>query len=292
MTSDDLDRRRHAYREDLAAEKLRGRVKATRFTEGQPRQVVQAAAPLRDKPDARESWSTEALYGEQVRVYDESDGWCWVQLERDGYVGYLRSGALSTQVKPATHRVKALGTFLYPTADVKAAPGMALAMNSSLVVAEPGAAFAKLADGGFVPARHIAALDRFALDFVLVAESFLGAPYLWGGKTRLGLDCSGLVQVSLQAAGIEAPRDSDMQQAELGGAVEVQANLDGLERGDLVFWPGHVGIMTSAYLMVHANAHHMSVVIEPLKAVTGRVARDGPPIAAIRRLPPRAPSEG
>jgi cell wall-associated NlpC family hydrolase len=289
MTTDKnaLDPRRHAYRDDLAAEALRGRVSAKRYAAGELRQVVHSSTPLRGKPDLRAGWTSEVLFGELVKVYDESDGWAWVQLEGDGYVGYLRSGALSAQTSVATHRVRAIGTFLYPAADVKAPPLMHLSMNAALAVTEPGPSFARLADGSFVPLRHIAERNRFAPDFVAVAERFAGVPYLWGGKTRLGLDCSGLVQVALQAVGIACPRDSDMQQAELGGEVAVRPDLDGLARGDLVFWAGHVGIMTDAFLMLHANAHHMAVITEPLKAAAERVARSGGTIAAIRRLPER-----
>ena len=208
-----------------------------------------------------------------------------MQLERDGYVGYLRAGALSSaQVTRPTHRVAALGTFLYPSADVKACPWMQLSMNAMLAVAEVGPTFSKLADGSFVPSRHIVEQDRHAPDFVAVAERFAGVPYLWGGKTRLGVDCSGLLQVAMQAAGLECPRDSDMQQAELGRDVPIRDDLDGLTRGDMVFWPGHVGIMVDAFLLLHANAHHMGVVAEPLASAVDRIARTGSPIAAIKRL--------
>jgi cell wall-associated NlpC family hydrolase len=279
-----LDPRRHPFRDDLAAESLRDQVTVTRYATGQLRQVVHSATPLRGRPDALASWTSEVLYGELVTVYEERDGWAWVQLARDGYVGYLRPGALSANVRTPTHRVRALGTFLYPSAEVKAPPWLPLSLNAALTVTEMGAAFARLADGSFVPSRHIADLAWHAPDYVAVAERFLGSPYLWGGKSRLGLDCSGLVQVAMHAAGLEAPRDSDMQQAELGSEVAVAANLDGLQRGDLIFWQGHVGIMTDAFLMVHANAHHMAVVVEPLKAAADRNARAGLPIAAARRL--------
>lgn len=290
MTTTSLDPRRHPFRDDLAAESLRDQVSAPRYVDGQVRQVVHSATPLRGRPEPRASWTSEALFGELVTVYDEKDGWAWGQLARDGYVGYLRSGALSSQLKPATHCVRALNTFLYPVAEVKAPPWLPLSMTSTVSVAETGSVFAKLADGSFVPMRHIADLTWRAPDFVAVAERFMGTPYLWGGKTRQGLDCSGLVQVAMQMAGLECPRDSDMQQAELGRDVPILANFDGLERGDLVFWPGHVGIMTDAFLLLHANAHHMAVAVEPLKAAADRIARAGGRLAAIKRLGPKAAS--
>ena len=250
--------------------------------------MVHSATPLRGAPDARQSWTTEALYGELVTVFEERDGWAWVQLARDGYVGYLRPAALSAQVTRPTHRVNALGTFLYPSADIKACPWLQLSMNSLLAVAEAGPTFSKLADGSFVPSRHIVEQDRHAPDFVAVAERFAGVPYLWGGKTRLGVDCSGLLQVAMQAAGLECARDTDMQQAELGQDVAVRDDLDGLTRGDMVFWPGHVGIMIDAFMLLHANAHHMGVVAEPLASAVDRIARTGASIAAIKRLAPKA----
>jgi cell wall-associated NlpC family hydrolase len=284
LSADQLDPRRHAFRADLAAEILRGRVAAPRYAPGEVRQVVHTATPLRDRPDARESWSTEALYGELVTVFDEQDGWAWVQLRQDGYVGYLRSAALSAQVRPPTHRVKALGTFLTPTADAKAPPWMQVCLNTGLAVAEMGLPYARLHDGSFVPSRHLAEPGRFAKDFVAVAEQFIGAPYLWGGKTRLGLDCSGLVQTALHAAGIDCPRDSDMQQAEVGTPVEVRESLQGLQRGDLVFWKGHVGIMADSFLLLHANAHHMVVAIESLDGAVDRIARAGLAVTAVKRI--------
>jgi len=284
LTTPSLDPRRNAYRADLAAEALRGKVEAPRYAAGELRQVVHSATPLRAAPDARQSWTTEALYGELVTVYEERDGWAWAQLQRDSYVGYLRSSALSAQVRQATHRVQALGTFLYPSAEVKACPWMQLSMNSMLAVVEMGPAFSRLADGSFVPSRHIVEWDRYAPDCAAVAERFTGVPYLWGGRSRLGIDCSGLLQIAMQAAGFQCPRDSDMQQAELGKDVPIRDDLDGLMRGDMVHWNGHVGIMVDAFLLLHANAHHMSVVTEPLASAVDRIAGTGSSIVAIKRL--------
>jgi cell wall-associated NlpC family hydrolase len=286
MTVDtaDLDRRRNAYRADLAAEDLRGKVASPRYAAGAQRQVIDAAAPLRDVPDAHAGWSTQVLFGERVTVYDEREGWAWVQLAGDGYVGYLPASALSTHLQAPTHRVTALGTCLYPSPDFKSCPGLALSMNAALSVAETGHAFARLADGRFVPVAHISERDRFAPDFVAVAEAFLRVQYVWGGKTRLGLDCSGLLQVAMHAAGISCPRDSDMQLAEVGTPVSIGADLAGLARGDLVFWPGHVGIMLDAARLLHANAHHMAVAVEPLRAAADRIARTGSAITAVKRI--------
>jgi cell wall-associated NlpC family hydrolase len=287
MNAPSLDPRRNVFRADLAAEALRGRVAAPRYVAGEPRQVVHSASPVRATPNALDSWTTEVLFGELVTVYEERDGWAWVQLARDGYVGYMRAAALTAQVRAPTHRVKALGTSLYPAPDIKASPWLPISMNALLCVVELGQTFSKLADGSFVPTRHIVELDRFAPDFVAVAERFAGVPYLWGGRSRLGVDCSGLVQVALQAAGVEAPRDSDMQQAELGDEVAAAHDLDGLMRGDLVFWRGHVGIMLDGFLMLHANAHHMAVVAELLSGAVDRIASTGNAITAIKRLPRR-----
>jgi len=279
-----LDRRRNAYRADLAAEALRGMVAAPRYAAGDTRQVVDAAVPLREAPNARARWATEVLFGERVTLYDERNGWAWVQLDGDGYVGYLPAAALSARLQPATHWVRAPSTWLYPVPDFKAPPGLWLSTNAAVCVVEMRAAFARLADGRFVPTPHIAERACSAPDFVAVAEGFLGAPYLWGGKTRLGVDCSGLLQLAIHASGRPCPRDSDMQLAEVGGRVEVGDDLGRLARGDLVFWPGHVGIMLDRARLLHANAHHMAVAIEPLQVAAQRIARTGALIAAVKRL--------
>jgi cell wall-associated NlpC family hydrolase len=279
-----LDPRRHAYRADLAAEELMGRVEARRYVKGEPRRIARPAVPLRRLPRADAGLETEALFGEMVRVLDIADGWAWVQLARDRYVGYLPADTLSARVEPATHRVKALGTFVYPVADIKAPPVMHLSLNAELVVAEADDNFVRLGEGGFVIARQVAPVGRYERDFVDVAERFIATPYLWGGRTRIGIDCSGLVQMALMAAGVDCPRDSDMQREELGARFEATPLLDDLRRGDLVFWRGHVGIMVDGVLMVHANAHHMAVVTETLPEANERILRAGGELLAVRRL--------
>jgi cell wall-associated NlpC family hydrolase len=278
-----LDPRRHAYRADLAAESLRGQVEAEKFTAGETRQVVVPSAPLRSRPDARESWTTECLLGEQVTTYEERDGWCWVQLEHDQYVGYIRASALTKAPGTPTHRVSALGTSLYAAPDMKTPPLAHLSMNAMLSVAQVGYPFMKLADGRFVPSTHVVGRKHCEPDFVDVAEKFIGVPYVWGGKTRLGVDCSGLVQLALQASGVACPRDSDMQQTEIGEALPT-IDLQALRRGDIVFWKGHVGIMLDSVRFLHANAHHMAVAVETLAEATSRITGTGLIVTAVKRL--------
>ena len=289
-----LSHRRNAFRTDLADIRLQGQVGAARFVEGTPMQVRHDTATMRREPDATLGLENEALFGEMVLVFDQTDTWAWCQLVRDNYVGYIPVAALSADIIAPTHRVKVTGTFVYPAPSIKRAPTTLLSLNARVTVRATTAdeRFVELATGGFVYARHVCTIDMFARDFVDVAEQFNTTPYLWGGRTRLGLDCSGLVQLALEAADVPCPRDSDMAAAELGQTVLVPSDLEGLRRGDLIYWPGHCGIMIDAVMLLHANGHHMSTVIEPLSQVARRIRKagggstaSGPEISTIRRLP-------
>ena len=285
MSSSGLpDPRRHAYRGDLAAETLRGLVKAERYVTGEPRQVGAPSLPLRREPRFDATLDTEALLGETVTLYDEGEGWAWVQLTRDAYVGYMPSDGLTRDLVAPTHRVAALRTYVFPQPDSKAPPLALLSMNALIAASGEEGRFLALAGGGYVFARHVVPIGETAPDFVAVAESFLGAPYLWGGRTSIGLDCSGLVQLAVEAAGLAAPRDADMQAAELGDPVAWREGAE-LRRGDLVFWEGHVGIMTSPTDLLHANAFHMATEVEPFAAARERIKAAGYDVISVRRLP-------
>jgi cell wall-associated NlpC family hydrolase len=273
-------------RPDLAARHLQGQVEAARFVDGTPYEVRDESAPLRREPTPDAALDTEALKGERVTVYESNEeGWCWGQLERDGYVGWLPANALTAPGPPATHSVKVLRTLAFPGPSIKLPPVAAYAMGCRLAVLRTEGPLA-VTPSGYVPARHLAPLDAHETDFVAVAERFLGAPYLWGGKTSLGIDCSGLVQAALHACGAACPRDSDMQERALGAAVA--ADAAGLRRGDLVFWKGHVAIVRDPATVVHAASFHMMVVLESIADVVRRVMDEGNgPIRAVRRLPPQ-----
>jgi cell wall-associated NlpC family hydrolase len=272
-------------RPDLAAKQLAGVVEAQRFVDGNAYEISAAQAPLREQPSHEAGLQTEALKGERITVYDiGQDGWAWGQLAGDGYVGYLPASALSAPGAPPTHKVTALRTFVFPGPSIKLPPAETLSFASRLAIARTDETFAITAAGGHVPLVHLAPVETMEDDFVGVAERFLRTPYLWGGKTSLGLDCSGLVQLALGACGVACPRDTDMQEKALGGALALPPQLDQLRRGDLVFWKGHVAIVRDEATLVHANANRMAVAYEPTAQAIERIRAESGEVTSVRRL--------
>ena len=277
-----LDPRLHAYKADVAAAHLEGQVEAARFVEGVPHRV---RVPVSDMFGmlAGESRTSQALFGETFTVYQTEGFWAWGQLDTDGYVGWLSAlDLVADDGRAATHRVapllsratdvsiKVLGTGPMPMgAQLRAA-------DTNHSVGGSSAPF-RQTDAGAMPAMHLVPTDDAVGDWVAVAEQFHGSPYVWGGRTAMGLDCSALVQLAMQRGGMPCPRDSDMQEAVLGVAID---RAVGLRRGDLVFWPGHVGVMADSEELIHANAWAMAVGIEPLTRVEGRVGA----ARCVRRL--------
>lgn len=271
-------------RPEVAAKYLEGKVKAARFVEGEVLEVAEAIAPLRLGPFADAELATQALKGERVTVYDRNgEGFAWCQLNSDGYVGWIPDAALAKTGATPTHKVAALRTFAFPGPSIKLPPVETLSLGAQVTVTRDDGAFAVTRDGRFLPRRHLGLLDAVENDFVAVAERFVGTPYLWGGKSSLGIDCSGLVQVSLNAAGTGCPRDSDMQQDGLGRTLDA-AEMHKLQRGDLIFWKGHVAIVRDSETIVHANAHDMATVVETTREAIARIKAAGSEITAIKRL--------
>jgi cell wall-associated NlpC family hydrolase len=271
-------------RPDLAAKYLEGKIKAARFVSGETFEISEAIAPLLDAPSSGATLLTQALKGERVMIYERtSEGWAWGQLDRDGYVGWLPDSALAKPHAAPTHKVTAIRTFAFPGPSIKLPPSATLVMDSFLTVTREDGVFAVTREGWYLPRQHLGEIDRFEKDFVEVAERFLGTPYLWGGKSSLGIDCSGLVQIALNAAGTGCPRDSDMQQDGLGRTLD-PAESKKLQRGDLIFWKGHVAIVRDADSIVHANAHHMATTIENTRDAIARIKAAGSEVTSIKRL--------
>ncbi|MEP3428389.1 MAG: NlpC/P60 family protein [Roseibium sp.] len=271
----EFDRRRHPVRRDLAAKSYESRVDAEQFVTGERLQITADKLSFRPEPRSDRSIDTEALFGELVTVYEQTlEGWAWGQLETDGYVGWLSSADIGPVTTP-THRVRSLRTYRYPGPDLKFPP-LGLVSIGSLVtttdeVETRGLKYVRLTDGSFVVAKHLVPIGQKDGDWVSVAEKFLGTPYLWGGRSSLGIDCSALVQLSVQTAGIVLPRDSDMQENEAGYEIPFD-DLMALTRGDLLFWKGHVGIVSGPNQLLHANGHTMTVSYEPLNQAVERIA--------------------
>jgi cell wall-associated NlpC family hydrolase len=273
----DFDPRTTLARADLAEQALEGRVRAKTFRTVEPWQCAAPAAAVRKAPEAQAEQLDQVVFGEAFDVLDRKDGWLWGRARRDGYVGWVEAAAFAQPVLAPTHRVSALRAYAYAEPDYKTAPLALLTLNALVTVERIERGFAKIARTGWIAQPHLAALDAFERDPVAVAERYLGAPYQWGGRESLGLDCSALVQQALYACGRGCPRDAGMQAVETGEAIE---RAQGLRRGDLVFWDGHVGLMIDRDRIIHANTHHMAVAVEPL---ADAVARNREP-TGYRRL--------
>jgi cell wall-associated NlpC family hydrolase len=265
---------------DVAASSLEGAVRAKRFVDTTSMQVIRPVAPLRAAPDPAAEQIDQLLFGEMFDLADVTNGHAWGQARRDGYVGFVEAGALSNVVHAPTHWIGVLRTFAFATPAIRAPASGPLSLNALVCATKEQDRFAYAVGLGWIAAAHLRPIGTFLADPVAVAERFVGTPYLWGGRDSLGLDCSGLVQQALYACGDACPRDTDQQTA-----VGVSAPSNAPARGDLVFWRGHVGMMIDEARLVHANAHHMAVAIEPLEQAVERIraAGAGDP-TAFRRL--------
>lgn len=279
----EFDARLTPARSDIAAAHLKDVVRAPRYVEGNVLAADRGLIALRATPSATSRLETQILFGEQFTVYDENDSWAWGQCAFDGYVGYVERRLLGPPHGASSHRVRARFSHIYAAADVKSPALRSLPMNAKLSISTAGPKFAALSKGGFVPTAHIEPLATVAADFVSVAEQLLGVPYLWGGRSPEGIDCSGLVQSALERSGVNAPRDSDMQERVLGKAVHGGPAAP-LRRGDLVFWSDHVGMMCDDETLLHANSHCMMVAREKLADVVGRNRSAGSAVTSVRRL--------
>jgi cell wall-associated NlpC family hydrolase len=272
-----MDRRLSPANGRVAAARLKGQVEAEAYVEGQAARVGVPVADLLSAPDGRRD--RQLLYGELVTVYEERSGFAFVEARRDGYCGYVALTALGAPAD-ATHIVSVPATHLYPAPDLKRAEVASLSFGARLRIVSGSGAFFETDLGLFIPKPHLRPANKPFTDPASVAQLFFGVPYLWGGNSIRGIDCSGLVQAACLACGIDCPGDSDLQCASLGVALPDEAPL---ARGDLVFWKGHVAMAVDPETFIHANAHAMAVSYEPVSVAVERIGAEGHPVVARRR---------
>jgi hypothetical protein len=280
-----MDPRLTPARDDLAAAHLKGVVEAERYVEPVDLQCIAAAASIRRAPSDVAAMDDQLLAGEVFAALEQVDGWAWGFSRSDAYVGWVRLDAFSENPNTPDHRVTALRSYAFSAPDFKSAPRCLVSLNSVFEAGQKQGRFVEALGLGWVVESHCAPFNEYASDFVSIAEQFTGSPYLWGGKESLGLDCSGLLQMALLAVGVSLPRDTDQQEAHLIGIWDNVTEDPVRRRGDVVFWPGHVGIMTDPEHLLHANATSMDVTSEAFCEAERRIRESENPVRTIMRMP-------
>lgn len=272
------DRRSLFATERVAHVSLAGQIAAPDYAQATWQRVTRSVADLCEKPGGARD--RQMLWGQRVEVLERERQWCFVRAGRDGYVGWMDADALAGDILP-THRVSALASHLYPAPDLKRRETHWISFGSELRVVSGTGSWFETAEGLFVPKPHLRPLNAPFADWVTIAQMHFGTPYLWGGNSAAGIDCSGLVQAALLAAGRPCPGDSDQQRDALGDLVDADSPP---QRGDLYFWKGHVAIAVDTQTLIHANAHSMAVAYEPLDSTLARIGEAEGPLICRRRI--------
>ncbi|WP_420547063.1 NlpC/P60 family protein [Curvivirga sp.] len=276
-----LDKRLNAWRPDLADITLKGKVDASRFIQAEMATTLVSIASLRRGPGCEHPVDKELLRGEEVHIFEEKNGWCWVQSLRDRYVGYCEAKCFTKEKPNLTHRVNVLRSSIFKEASLKTLIIDQLSLNSEVEVINTDGKFSQLSCGGWVYSKHLISLNEYTLPFQAAAKLYLNSPYIWGGNGHLGVDCSGLIQMAAYAAGHIIPRDTDMQEAFFEEEVD---GLDNIQIGDLLFWPGHVAIYDGNDIALHANATEMMTCAHYLEFLLPHIEeQEGTPLRSIKR---------
>ncbi|WP_375676334.1 MULTISPECIES: NlpC/P60 family protein [unclassified Bartonella] len=280
------DPRLHAFRDDLADQRLETEITAQRFVQGEKRRVNTAVAGLFKENSKKSERQTECLFGEELLIFEQGETMSWGQSLKDGYVGYIDTKVLCTSTIKQTHVVSVPRTFKYLHADLRGPIVSPLSMGSKVSVVDEievrDTMYSILENGTAIITSHLSPIGRVYEDYVTVAETFIRTPYLWGGVSGFGIDCSGLIQLSMMMTDQIVLRDTDMQQETIGSPL---TDTDKLQRGDLIFWKDHVAIMVDHANIIHANGFSMDVMIEPLEKAITRIAKKNQyPIAKRRPI--------